>query len=304
MAAEQRKLLEQLMGGGVTSRGAQMSLNDPKVCRSYIAGTCPHDLFTNTKQDLGMCPKVHADALKAEYEALSPAEKAKYGFDYDYMRDLQKYIEECNRRIEIAQRRLDKTPDEIRQTNVLLRAINELNDSIAQGLVEVEVLGEAGLVGLAMDELLRVRQTTQVRVDREKELKALSDTSGPSGHQKLQVCDVCGAYLSRLDNDRRLADHFYGKMHLGYAQMRKTYETLSKEVRGGPGGGRGHQRPSLSVAVGGNSSGGGGGDHGSDHGEGSATPNSSGGGYGDWGRSRGPRSGGGGGGVRRNRQRW
>ncbi|CAK7212777.1 splicing factor [Sporothrix eucalyptigena] len=291
MAAEQRKLLEQLMGGGVTSRGAQMSLNDPKVCRSYIAGTCPHDLFTNTKQDLGMCPKVHSDALKAEYEGLSASEKSKYGFDYDYMRDLQKYIEECNRRIEIAQRRLDKTPDEIRQTNALLRAIGELNTSIAQGLVEVEVLGEAGLVGLAMDELLEVRQTTQARVDKEKELKALSDTSGPSGHQKLQVCDVCGAYLSRLDNDRRLADHFYGKMHLGYAQMRKTYETLSKELRGGAS----RPRPPLSVSVTG-------GEHGSDHADGSATPNSSGGGYGDWGRSRGPRSGGGGG--RRNRQRW
>ncbi len=70
--------------------------------------------------------------------------------------------------------------------------------------------------------------------EKERELKSLSDTSGPSGHQKLQVCDVCGAYLSRLDNDRRLADHFYGKMHLGYAQMRKTYEGLQKELKGRP----------------------------------------------------------------------
>ncbi|KAK5125577.1 splicing factor, partial [Cryomyces antarcticus] len=68
---------------------------------------------------------------------------------------------------------------------------------------------------------------------------------------KLQVCDVCGAYLSRLDNDRRLADHFYGKMHLGYAQMRKTWEQLQKELKSrppplrdeaanGPGGPRGY----------------------------------------------------------------
>jgi hypothetical protein len=74
----------------------------------------------------------------------------------------------------------------------------------------------------------------QTKGDKERELKALSDTSGPSGHQKLQVCDVCGAYLSRLDNDRRLADHFYGKMHLGYAQMRKTFEGLQKELKGRP----------------------------------------------------------------------
>lgn len=123
MAAEQRKLLEQLMGASSTSRAAQLSMNDPKVCRSYIAGTCPHDLFTNTKQDIGPCPKVHSEGLKAEYEGLSERERQKYGFEYDYMRDLQKYIDECNRRIDAAQRRLEKTPDEIRQTNVLVRPL-------------------------------------------------------------------------------------------------------------------------------------------------------------------------------------
>lgn len=86
-------------------------------------------------------------------------------------------------------------------------------------------------VSRSQDELFRVRQAMQAKSERERELKALSDTSGPSGHQKLQVCDVCGAYLSRLDNDRRLADHFYGKMHLGYAQMRRTYEAFPKEMK-------------------------------------------------------------------------
>lgn len=89
-----------------------------------------------------------------------------------------------------------------------------------------------GEVSRAQDEFFRVRQAMQQKAERERELKALSDTSGPSGHQKLQVCDVCGAYLSRLDNDRRLADHFYGKMHLGYAQMRKTFENFPREMRG------------------------------------------------------------------------
>ncbi|EPE02432.1 u1 snrnp splicing complex subunit [Ophiostoma piceae UAMH 11346] len=288
MAAEQRKLLEQLMGGGVASRGAQMSLTDPKVCRSYIAGTCPHDLFTNTKQDLGMCPKVHSDALKVEFEGLSPPEKLKYGFEYDYVRDLQKYIDECNRRIEIAQRRLDKTPDEIRQTNALLKQINELNAAIEQSLIEVEVLGEAGLVGLALDELMAVRQTTQARVDKEKELKALSDTSGPSGHQKLQVCDVCGAYLSRLDNDRRLADHFYGKMHLGYAQMRKTYETLSKESRLNRGAPSRPPPVNAGSAMADDRDRGDRGDRGDRDHDGSGTPGSAGDSWG--GRQRGPRT--------------
>ena len=110
--------IEQLMGAGQSSRHAQLSLTDPKVCRSFLVGTCPHDLFTNTKQDLGPCPKVHSESLKGEYDASQ--DKAKFGFEYDYMRDMQKYIDECNRRIDAAQKRLEKTPDEIRQTNDLV----------------------------------------------------------------------------------------------------------------------------------------------------------------------------------------
>ncbi|EEQ88390.1 hypothetical protein RJZ56_000944 [Blastomyces dermatitidis] len=239
MAAEQRKLLEQLMGaeqmmGFGGSRNSQLVITDPKVCRSYLVGTCPHDLFTNTKQDLGPCPKVHSEGLKAEYEAASAHEKSKWGFEYDYLRDMQKYIDDCNRRIDSAQRRLEKTPDEIRQTNNLLKQISDLSKTISNGLLEVSVLSEMGSVSTAYNEFHKVRTAKHQKEACERELKALADTSGPSGHQKLQVCDVCGAYLSRLDNDRRLADHFFGKMHLGYAKMRETFSVLQKELKGPP----------------------------------------------------------------------
>ncbi|KAE8151390.1 hypothetical protein BDV25DRAFT_95045 [Aspergillus avenaceus] len=240
MAAEQRKLLEQLMGAdqlmgtGAPSRNAQLSITDSKVCRSYLVGTCPHDLFTNTKQDLGPCPKVHSEGLKTEYETASPAEKSKWGFEFDYMRDMQKYIDDCDRRIDSAQRRLEKTPDEIRQTNNLLKQISDYTKTINGGLLEISVLGETGSVAQAYNELHKIRTAKHQRETCERELKNLQDTSGPSGHQKLQVCDVCGAYLSRLDNDRRLADHFFGKMHMGYSDMRKTFKKLSEELKGRP----------------------------------------------------------------------
>ncbi|KAI9673018.1 MAG: splicing factor [Caeruleum heppii] len=237
MAAEQRKLLEQLMGdqlmGPSASRSTQLSLTDPKVCRSFIAGTCPHDLFTNTKQDLGTCSKVHSENLKIEYDALSKEEKGRMGFEYDYWRDMQRYIDDCNRRIDAAQRRLEKTPDEIRMTNDLLKQISTHHQSITSTLLEISTLGSLSLVSRALSEYHTALQPLKQQKDSlERDLKALSDTSGPSGHQKLQVCDVCGAYLSRLDNDRRLADHFYGKMHLGYAQMRREAEKLRETMKG------------------------------------------------------------------------
>ncbi|KIV95135.1 hypothetical protein PV10_02820 [Exophiala mesophila] len=311
MAAEQRKLLEKLMGDqyhgpGGGSKTANLTLTSPGVCRSYLAGTCPHDLFTNTKQDLGPCPKAHPELLKIEYENLSAAEKQKHGFDYDYVRDMQKYIDDCNRRIDQAQRRLEKTPDEIRQTNELLRTISDLSKTINTGLLEVACLGESGSVSLATTEFYKVRTAKVAKEQAERDLKSLSDTSGPSGHQKLQVCDVCGAYLSRLDNDRRLADHFYGKMHLGYAQMRKTYEALQKELKGRPppirqgpeDGGSGTQR-----GEGGRYDDGGYGD-GPGGGGGWGGRGGGGGGYGGRGYGRGGGSGGGGYRGGRGRGRW
>lgn len=63
----------------------------------------------------------------------------------------------------------------------------------------------------------------------------------------MRVCDVCGAYLSVLDSDRRLADHFGGKvrtvlypldwrspwlflqMHLGYHELRNMLSQFRAE---------------------------------------------------------------------------
>jgi RNA-binding protein Luc7-like 2 len=45
-------------------------------------------------------------------------------------------------------------------------------------------------------------------------------------NKKLRVCDICGSFLSILDSDKRLADHFMGKQHIGYQLMRDTLEAI------------------------------------------------------------------------------
>ncbi|KAK9465422.1 hypothetical protein V1512DRAFT_265862 [Lipomyces arxii] len=234
MAAEQRKLLEQLMGAdalaGRTSKRQEISLTDPRVCKSYLVGTCPHDLFTNTKQDLGLCPKIHSEGQKAEYLRERDNGRDFSSFEFDYLRDLEKYVLDCNRRIDAAQRRLERTPDEIAQTTAILKAIDQINEAIDASLLEIEVLGEYGLIERALKEYYNIKVKRHDREAKERELRNINDNLGPSGHQKLQVCDVCGAYLSRLDNDRRLADHFGGKMHQGYAQMRASYKALQEKI--------------------------------------------------------------------------
>lgn len=223
---------DQLMNGPNSARAPQLSITDPKVCRSYLVGTCPYDLFTNTRQDMGICPKTHSEGLKAEYEAADEAQKRKWGFEFDYLRDMQRYIDDCDYKIDAAQRRLEKTAEEVRQTNALVSDISRLAKQSGALLEEIQILGELDSVNVAVTEGYKVRGYRIQKEEKERELRQLSDNSGPSGHQKLQVCTVCSALLSRLDNDRRLADHFAGKMHLGYAQMRKTCETVKGQLKG------------------------------------------------------------------------
>ncbi|GAB7363462.1 hypothetical protein MBLNU230_g3734t1 [Neophaeotheca triangularis] len=237
MAAEQRKLLEQLMGNeSMTASGAPRAqvhdITDRKVCKSYLVGSCPSDLFTNTKMDNGACSKIHQPNLKEQYQSASEEQKRAWGFEFDYMRDIGGMVADIDRKIEQYQRRLEKTPEEIRQTNNLLKDISDLNRKLDVLNIEIKTLAEGGDVNIAVQELFKYKQYKIQKEDRERDLKVLADTGGPSGHQKLQVCDVCGAYLSRLDNDRRLADHFFGKMHLGYQTMRKALKELQAETRG------------------------------------------------------------------------
>ncbi len=49
--------------------------------------------------------------------------------------------------------------------------------------------------------------------------------------QKLRVCEVCSAYLGLHDNDRRLADHFGGKLHIGFIEIREKLEKLQVRWR-------------------------------------------------------------------------
>ena len=57
MAAEAAALLDELMGGCRNSMPGDDSLKhtwkDEDVCKYYICGFCPSQLFVNTKADIG-----------------------------------------------------------------------------------------------------------------------------------------------------------------------------------------------------------------------------------------------------------
>lgn len=233
LAEMQRKILEQLMGPeamGVAT--ANLTWQDDKVCRNFLCGTCPHALFTNTKMDLGACPKSHSERLKTEYAAAKEADPSNplfAKFQQEYENNIFTFVDDCDRRIRQAHRRLEKTPEENAKTTNLMREIAEIELAIQGGMERIETLGEQGKVEESMREMAAIEALKSEKGEKERELQQLTDTSGASGHQKLRVCDVCGAYLSVLDSDRRLADHFGGKMHLGYHELRNMLSKFKEE---------------------------------------------------------------------------
>ncbi|KAL7873943.1 hypothetical protein SRHO_G00049130 [Serrasalmus rhombeus] len=228
--AQMRALLDQLMGtarDGDESR-QRVKFTDERVCKSHLLNCCPHDILSGTRMDLGECSKIHDLALRADYEIAS--KERDLFFELDAVDHLESFIVDCDRRTELAKKRLAETQEEI-SAEVAAKAekVHELNEEIGKLLAKAEQLGAEGNVDEAQKILQEVEKVRSKKKDAEEEYRNSMPASSFQ-QQKLRVCEVCSAYLGLHDNDRRLADHFGGKLHLGFIQIREKLEQLKKTV--------------------------------------------------------------------------
>ncbi|XP_066321990.1 uncharacterized protein [Miscanthus floridulus] len=309
-----RKQLDQLMGANRNGDVREVSRKyyDRDVCRLYLAGLCPHDLFQLTKMDMGPCPKLHSLQLRKEYEEAKA--KGTDNYDRELEETIERLIVECERKIQRALKRLEEedskaaiaisvtevtqtkevmelskqirqkmkdidafdlegnTEGKIRateeldklkeqraeeQAKMLLEAFNKdraslinslqnatqtttpvppaapdarTQEMINEKLKKAEELGENGMV----DEAQKMLDEAEALKKLSARPQAVPDSTKMSAHvqitdQKLRLCDICGAFLSVYDSDRRLADHFGGKLHMGYMLIRERLSELQEE---------------------------------------------------------------------------
>ena len=88
------------------------------------------------------------------------------------------------------------------------------------------VLGEEGKVDESSVLLKRQEELRAEKRRLEDEVRQREAATGGTHRQKLRVCEVCGGKLSLYDSDRRLADHFGGKLHLGFQMIREKVKEL------------------------------------------------------------------------------
>ncbi|XP_021890883.1 luc7-like protein isoform X1 [Carica papaya] len=309
-----RKQLDVLMGANRNGDVKEVNRKyyDRDVCRLFLSGLCPHELFQLTKMDMGPCPKVHSLQLRKEYEEAKA--KGVDNYDRELEDAIDRLIVECDRKIGRALKRLEdedakaaiaisvsevtQTPEilelskqikeklkeadqhdlegktdlkiralevveELRtkradkQSILLLDAFNKDRASLPQPLQnppalaplpipapdprtqemineklkKAEDLGEQGMIDEAQKALEEAEALKKLPARQEPVLDSSKYTAADVRitDQKLRVCDICGAFLSVYDSDRRLADHFGGKLHLGYMQIRDKLAELQEE---------------------------------------------------------------------------
>ncbi|KAL7252384.1 hypothetical protein ACSBR1_007050 [Camellia fascicularis] len=309
-----RKQLDVLMGANRNGdvREVNRKYYDRDVCRLFLVGLCPHELFQLTKMDMGPCPKVHSLQLRKEYEEAKA--KGIDNYDRDLADVIDRLIVECDRKITRALKRLEdedakaaiaisvsevtQTPEVLelskqikeklkevdqydlegktdmkiraleiveelrtkradKQSMLLLDAFNKDRASLPQPLPnppplaplpvvapdartqemineklkKAEDLGEQGMVDEAQQALEEAEALKKLAPRQDPVLDASKYTAADVRitDQKLRVCGICGAFLSVYDSDRRLADHFGGKLHLGYIQIREKLAELQEE---------------------------------------------------------------------------
>ncbi|XP_035253797.1 luc7-like protein 3 isoform X2 [Anguilla anguilla] len=240
------QLLDELMGRdrnlAPDEKRCDVRWDHETVCKYYLCGFCPAELFTNTRSDLGPCEKIHDENLKKMYEKSSRFMKD--GYEREFLRYLQSLLAEVERRIRRGHARLALSETQQASGGLGPSAKNEekaqvLTEKIEDLVQQIEELGSEGRVEEAQGMMKLVEQ---LKDDREllSSTPSVSSSSSPPllgstpSEKQMEVCEVCGAFLIVGDAQSRVDDHLMGKQHMGYAKIKSTVEELKEKLQRRP----------------------------------------------------------------------
>ncbi|KAK1303584.1 hypothetical protein QJS10_CPB11g00365 [Acorus calamus] len=225
----QRALLDELMGAARNlteeeKKGyREIRWDDKEVCGPFMIRFCPHDLFVNTRSDLGPCPKIHDLKLKESFEksprhdAYVPGSKQNL---YNSVRSW--WVMDLDRKVKRGRERLaqevEVTPPPPIPTEKSEQLL-VLEEKIKKLLEQVETLGEAGKVDEAEAlmrkvDMLNGEKTALTQQSSNDKVMMLTQ------EKKMALCEICGSFLVANDAAERTQSHVTGKQHIGYGMVR------------------------------------------------------------------------------------
>uniref|UniRef100_A0A1A9UW43 Luc7-like protein 3 n=1 Tax=Glossina austeni TaxID=7395 RepID=A0A1A9UW43_GLOAU len=153
-----RQMLDELMGRNRNLHPSEapktVNWDDPEYCQYYIVKFCPHDLFVNTRADLGACYRIHDDEAKKKYDEAKPSHR-KRQFEDEFLQFCNSMLNDVDRKIQKGKQRLKlmqkDQPTGLSHTSKYQEQLNNLNARIKKLLAEAEEAGIRGDVDQAQD---------------------------------------------------------------------------------------------------------------------------------------------------------
>ncbi|KAH8341700.1 hypothetical protein KR074_006793 [Drosophila pseudoananassae] len=173
-----RQMLDELMGRNrnlhPSEAGHKVNWEDPEVgphdvtpfahlvlsyvrllqfCQFYNVRFCPHDLFINTRADLGPCSRIHDDEARHLYEEARPSAR-KRQYEDEFLRFCNVMLHDVDRKIQKGKQRLQLMQRDQPAVAPLGRQAEQLanlNGRINKLLAEAEEAGIRGDVDQAQD---------------------------------------------------------------------------------------------------------------------------------------------------------
>ncbi|GMR44119.1 hypothetical protein PMAYCL1PPCAC_14314, partial [Pristionchus mayeri] len=236
-------MLDELMGSTRNANAGEkieIDFTGPEICKDFLVAFCPHDIFRNTKNDLGYCPLKHDVNAKKLYE--ESARRYKCGYEERFLNRVSEMDRDVRRKIDKNEKRLvitqtsneEETFGKLKETQE--EKMNDLLKKIDEKMEEAEKAGVEGNVNLAqslVEEANKLREERdQCEVEGRQLLERfhhLEDVAN-SLNKPMKVCQICGCFMLVNDAQSRIDDHFSGKLHIAYATIRDILETLPKTM--------------------------------------------------------------------------
>lgn len=241
------KMLDELMGNhrntNPNDKPEVLTWGSRAVCPHYLVEYCPHSLFTNTKADLGPCPKIHKNSLKADFDAVRDTHPRKVEYTEDLLKyakrlvnDLQSKIRRSKERLKLSRMEQEAGGGRSQEEQEEIEAkVTDLTEKINQLVTKAEAAGTAGDIEEAQgflklcDQLKSERQELKIQIG----MRTSNAAPGFAENKQLDVCDVCGTFLQAGSRDKqaKIEEHEGGKQHIGYTKLRATIVRLSEVVK-------------------------------------------------------------------------
>mmetsp|Transcript_68022 Transcript_68022/g.153885 ORF Transcript_68022/g.153885 Transcript_68022/m.153885 type:complete len:440 (+) Transcript_68022:166-1485(+) len=237
----QRALLDSLFGRdrniAPSATVGRQSFKDDDVCKHFLVGDCPHELFVNQEgrtavnSPIGPCKKQHSEAMRQRLQADKDFKVHSRRYLGELQAALQRLVDENDRKAKLVRQKLKLGISCTTETSEAVSGhITAREMLVSEKMEAAEKMAEDGNMEASQDTVREAEKLAheKYRLSRLKEVaEAWVD----------DLCEVCGSQISwRAVEELEARDrgrphpHTMGSWHQGWERAREALRRVNAEV--------------------------------------------------------------------------